>query len=181
MAKQKSKKTGEEKTNLILIGIIIAVLAFGGGYLFATTLDSDNTETQNDSSSMESDVMEHSHSSTFEVSEEEAPSVAVEVTQDAKSGWNVHIITSDFVFTPEAASTPTNVIGEGHAHLYVDGVKIARVYGDWFHYPENFEGEKEFRVTLNANDHSDYAVNGEVIESSVYVHPHDANDPDHMH
>lgn len=178
MANNNSKKTSEEKTNLILIGIILAILAFGGGYLFAVNVDSDSTANQ---TTAETEDAEHTHSELFEVSEEEAPSVAIEVTQDPKSGWNVHIITSDFIFTPEAASTPSNDVGEGHAHLYVDGVKVARIYGDWFHYDDDFEGEKEFRVTLNANDHSEYAVNGEIISSSIYVHPHDGEDPDHTH
>ena len=52
--------------------------------------------------------------------------------------------------------------GEGHAHLYLDGAKVARVYGEWYHLPK-LEGEHKLRVTLNTNDHQDYTVAGEVV------------------
>lgn len=96
------------------------------------------------------------------------PQVQVEVLEDAKSGWNVHIGTDDFRWAPENAST-TPVMGEGHAHLYVDGEKLARVYGNWYYIGSMAEGDHDVRVTLNANNHSDYAKDGAVIEDSVTV------------
>jgi len=54
------------------------------------------------------------------------------------------------------------VAGEGHAHLYLDGEKVARVYGRWFHIPEPGPGAHSVRVTLNANS-QDLVINGEVI------------------
>lgn len=59
--------------------------------------------------------------------------------------------------------------GEGHAHLYVDGQKIARLYGKWYHIEELSPGQHEITVTLNANDHREYAVNGENISTSTIV------------
>ena len=58
--------------------------------------------------------------------------------------------------------------GEGHAHLYLDGQKIARVYGEWYHLPK-LEGDHELRVTLNTNDHQDYAVKGEVVGATKKI------------
>jgi hypothetical protein len=118
-----------------------------------------------------SDDTSHMHG-TYEVSATEAPSVSLAVVEDAKSGWNVMLTTDKFTFTPEDVNGP-NVTGEGHAHLFVDGVKVARMYGPFFHYPEDFDGTRASRVTLNANDHSEYAVDGEVIEAVVDVkHEH---------
>lgn len=165
---KRKQPANSEKTNMVLIAIIIAVIAFGSGFLFAGMVDSDTTELNNQSAMEMSDTT-HDHSSLFNVPADQAPSVAIEVNKDAKSGWNVHIITSDFTFTPENASSNNNVIGEGHAHLYVNGEKVARVYGDWFHYPGNPTGDVEFKVTLNANDHSNYAVDDVVISASQTV------------
>ncbi len=179
----KSKQQpNSDKTNMVLIAIIIAVIAFGGGFLLAGMVDSDATTTESteDQSSTEMTSQEHSHE-MFNVPADQAPSVALEVFEDSMSGWNVHIITSDFTFTPENASTSTNVLGEGHAHLYVNGEKVARVYGDWFHYPETHSGDVEFKVTLNANDHSDYAVSGEVVSASVVTHSHSDSNQTHDH
>ena len=96
------------------------------------------------------------------------PDVQVTVHQDPKKGWNVHMGTTDFRWAPENASTAP-VMGEGHAHLYVDGHKVARVYGEWYHLGSLAEGEHQVRVTLNANNHSDYAKDGVVIEDVVNV------------
>ena len=97
-----------------------------------------------------------------------APQVQVTVVPDAKMGWNVRVDTSNFSWAPENASS-TPVMGEGHAHLYIDDHKLARVYGGWYHVGSMAEGDHQVRVTLNANNHSDYAKDGVVVESSVTV------------
>ncbi len=118
-----------------------------------------------------SDDTSHMHG-VYEVAAVDAPSISLAVEEDAKSGWNVTVSTDGFTFTPQHVNGE-NVTGEGHAHLYVDGVKVARLYGPFFHYPEDFDGTRTFRVTLNANDHSEYAVGGQVIEATVDVtHSH---------
>ena len=59
--------------------------------------------------------------------------------------------------------------GEGHAHIYVDGVKIGRVYGTWFFLGGLSPGEYEVRVTLTANTHPPYERDGEPLEAPVVV------------
>jgi hypothetical protein len=93
------------------------------------------------------------------------PSVDIRVIKDAKSGYNIQLITKNFKFTPEKINKE-NVMNEGHAHIYINGVKN-RVYSEWYH----VEDEKltqpinQIRATLNANDHSEYAVNSRPIEA----------------
>jgi len=95
------------------------------------------------------------------------PTVAIVVSKDAVSGYNLEIQTQNFTFAPQRAST-TALPNEGHAHLMVDGKKIARVYGSWFHIPAETvaaPGTHEIHVTLNANDHSDLIHDGKAIEA----------------
>jgi hypothetical protein len=93
------------------------------------------------------------------------PSVDIRVIKDAKSGYNIQLITKNFKFAPEKVNKE-NVMNEGHAHIYINGVKN-RVYSEWYH----VEDEKltqpinQIRATLNANDHSEYAVNSRPIEA----------------
>jgi hypothetical protein len=96
------------------------------------------------------------------------PGVQLTVHVDPKAGWNVEMVTTDYVWAPQNASTEP-VMGEGHAHLYVDDHKVARVYGNWYYLGSMDAGEHTVRVTLNANNHSDYAKDGTVIEDSVTV------------
>ena len=71
--------------------------------------------------------------------------------------------------------TPDNVDGdhvpgEGHAHIYVDGVKIDRVYGPEATTWRTLEpGERQIRVTLNANSHEELTYNGKSVEAVAVV------------
>jgi hypothetical protein len=107
----------------------------------------------------------HSHGmTTFPVPEGSlVPAVDLQVRSDPKTGWNLQVETSDFAWAPQNASTEP-VMGEGHAHLYVDGTKLGRLYGEWYYLGGLPEGDHEVRVTLNANDHSDYTWDGQVIQ-----------------
>jgi hypothetical protein len=109
----------------------------------------------------------HKHA-TLAADPTKAPTVALKVTKDSKAGWYVHIDTTNFSFTPAKANT-ADILGEGHAHLYVDGKIVSRLYGPDFHYRENFTGTKTFKVTLNGNTHADYTVNGTAVSAEQKV------------
>ena len=161
-SKKKQRKEQQEK---IMIAVIALILGLGFGFGIGALADSE----ANKLVTMESSEMaSHSHSDTYDVKAEDAPTVDFIVEEDTKSGWNIKIITSKFRFAPENVNKE-NVPGEGHAHLYVDGEKVARVYGEYYHYPEEFDGTKTFEVELNANDHSVYTVDGEKINATIQV------------
>ena len=92
-----------------------------------------------------------------------APTLGIAITPDPKSGWNLRIETTNFRFSPEHASGPHRA-GEGHAHAYVNGRKVARVYGPWFHLDALPKGEVAVTVTLNSNDHRPLAVEDAPLE-----------------
>ncbi len=111
----------------------------------------------------------HDHSATREVAADGAvPTVSLEVTPDPSSGWNVQVTLGNFHLAPERASTE-HVEGEGHMHIYVDGVKINRLYGLWYHLGNLEPGEREVRVELSANDHATLTHNGNPIDATVMV------------
>lgn len=88
-----------------------------------------------------------------------APTLDFDLLKDTAGGWNLHIKTTHFAFSPETVNAP-NEAGRGHAHIYVDDKKLARVYGAWFHIAALPAVPYKLRVTLNANDHSTIAVEG---------------------
>lgn len=95
-------------------------------------------------------------------------SVALETELDAVSGVNGRIITEGFTFAPNSVGA-AHVDGEGHSHVYVDGKKIGRVYGAWFHLDKLEPGVREIRVELNANSHGVYHWNGAAVEATTRV------------
>ncbi len=120
-------------------------------------------------------------------------SVTISAEPDADGGVDVQIVTEGFHFAPELvdqAHTP----GAGHAHIYVDGVKLGRVFENEYHIEQLAPGEHDIRVSLNTNDHSELTYAGKKIESTVTVsvpdvgqaggtdhggHSHDGHDHSH--
>lgn len=86
-----------------------------------------------------------------------APTLSFDLVPDTLDGWNLHILSGNFRFSPEALDQP-NVEGEGHAHVFVNGKKLARVYGPWFHIPALPAGQITVEVTLNSNMHNPLSV-----------------------
>ncbi len=98
------------------------------------------------------------------------PTVAVEAIRDSKDGYNLHVTTTNFSFTPEDVGGAPQA-NTGHVHLYVNGVKVARLYGEWFNLgnAQLKGGENVIEVTLNANDHSEWTVSGEHIAAKITI------------
>ena len=95
-------------------------------------------------------------------------SVAITAEPDANGGVNVRIVTEGFRFAPDLVDQ-AHTSGAGHAHIYVDGVKLGRVFEEQYYIPELAPGDHEIRVSLNTNDHSELAFNGKKAESTVTV------------
>ena len=93
-------------------------------------------------------------------------SVAITAEPDAQGGVDVQIVAEGFRFAPELVDQP-HTTGAGHAHIYVDGVKLGRVFEDQYHIEELAPGEHEIRVSLNTNDHGELTFNGEKVDSTL--------------
>ena len=159
---------------LLLIGLV-----FGGGIGFTLaaangiTLDGHDHSNPAHHAGMDHAAMDHGeghdHDEVLSLpTGAEAPTLAVEIAPDPATGWNLHILTENFAYAPMRASLD-HVPGEGHAHVYANGVKLGRVYGPWVHLDALPEGSVEITVTLNANDHRVLAVDGAPLEASTTV------------
>jgi len=94
----------------------------------------------------------------------ELPSVWMDINPDLKDGYNIQFITTNFKFAPEKINS-MHVMGEGNINLYVNGEKVARVYGEWYHI--NLEkGNYEIMATLNSNELSEYCIRGKPIATT---------------
>lgn len=93
------------------------------------------------------------------------PTIAITLHPDGPQSRNLEITTTNFTFDP-AGVNGAHVPGRGHAHIYLNGVKMPRTYAPWVHLSALPKGTHELRVTLNANDHSDLAVDGTPIEAT---------------
>jgi uncharacterized membrane protein YphA (DoxX/SURF4 family) len=107
------------------------------------------------------------------------PTVMIHPYKDANGGWNLHLMTGQFRFSPENAGKE-DVLGEGHAHLYVNGKKVGRIYGDWAHVAVP-KGANKVKVTLNTNSHKDYFVEGKQVQAEVELNEEREVNIGHVH
>jgi hypothetical protein len=157
----------------LIIGLFFG---FGAGFLVAASTGSqlqghDHAEAGGDAAhdhaAHDHGEGGHDHSEMTEVSGP-APELTLTIHPDGAQSRNLHIGVTNFAFDPEGVNGP-NVPGKGHAHVYVNGIKQARAYGPWVQLYALPKGEHEVRVSLNANDHSALAVEGEPIEATITV------------
>jgi len=101
--------------------------------------------------------------SVHEISLEVAPKASLVIKKDPTGGFNVQVKTTNFLWRPELASMQ-HVSGEGHAHVYLDGRKIMRIYNEWFHLNtyqfSTRSGEQLLSIEFVGNDHAPYTIQG---------------------
>ena len=157
--------------------LLVIGLAFGGGIGFVlaaakgVTLDGHvhADDRHLDQGGVGEDSSKgHNHLEVLDLAGSNAPALDVHVTKDSDQGWNLHVMTTGFTFSPANAGR-AHVPGEGHAHVHVNGQKIARLYGPWMHIGTLPEGGAEILVTLNANDHRLLSVGGVPVEARVLL------------
>lgn len=147
--------------------------AFGINFhAFAPAPDTDTTTTTTADAGAGSGSMSH------DPIESAIPiSVGVTAAAEEHGGVNVRIDAANWRWAPENVNG-ANIAGEGHAHIYVNGAKINRVYGPDYHIKSLPPGEHQIRVTLNANSHNALLVDGQPVEAATTV---TVTDPDHVH
>jgi len=84
------------------------------------------------------------------------------------SGWDVAIDVSDFIFDRESVDG-AHVPGKGHGHLYINGLKIGRVFEPVIRIGQLPKGTHKINVTLNTNDHKMYMVSRKPVSATVDV------------
>ena len=151
---------------MLLIGLV-----FGGltGFLLAAgygvTLDGHDHD---HNAAPSSNGTSHAHDDALRIEDGEiVPSVDVRLHADPAGGWNIQVLTNNFRFSPERVSRD-HVAGEGHAHAYLNGVKIARLYSAWMQLPSVESGDV-ISVGLYSNDHKALAVGQKAIVAYVTI------------
>tara|TARA_R110002049_G_scaffold44333_5_gene130114 strand:- start:172801 stop:173298 length:498 start_codon:yes stop_codon:yes gene_type:complete len=142
-------------------------LVFGGGIGFAIAASNGVTFDGHDHGDpaahggMDHGGADHAmmHDQPLDLPPDAAPQISMTIARDPMAGYNLHVMVQDFAFSPQNASGE-NTPGEGHAHVYINGEKLGRLYAPWLHIAELPKGEVTVEVTLNSNDHRPLAVAG---------------------
>ena len=120
---------------------------------------------------MQGDHADESHEDAHDaqIAADSQMTVSISLEPDALTGANLTVVTQGFTFAAENVNKP-HLPGEGHAHVYVNGVKVGRLYGPSMHLGKMKAGMNEVRVTLNANLHQEYTWNGQPVTATTTIH-----------
>ena len=98
------------------------------------------------------------------------PKVDIEVSIDKLGGYNLFFDLQNFKLSPENIEVK-NDNNSGYLQLFVNNIKISRIYSSWFHAPERFFYQKEnsIKVKLFTNLHDELTIDNQPIEFEIKV------------
>jgi len=128
-------------------------------------------------------IMDHSHMPINLPENTPVPALSIQLNQDAMSGYNLALTLQRYTLIPPPASVlsmsdlmvatinKTSGFIEGHAHLYINGTKIQRIYGENIHIPQTHfkTGINTVSVTLNNHGHMYWVANKKKILATLYI------------
>ena len=91
---------------------------------------------------------------------------------------NACIHVSKFFYLTDCFYSRMHEEGAGHAHLYVDGRQVGRLYGRLHDIASLPPGPHEINVTLNTNDHRPYGSGKGIVQRSKKIILSAVNDND---
>ncbi|HIG73637.1 MAG TPA: hypothetical protein EYQ24_03385 [Bacteroidetes bacterium] len=159
------------KRTRVLLALCLGAVSVGAGYgITAAVAGGPQHDAAPVPETSAANAADHGHAVRNVADSTLAPALTHRVAPDSVDGYNVQILAEPFRFTPAAINDPVEE-NAGHAHVYVNGAKVMRVYSDWVHLPSRLlqTGANYVTVTLNANDHSTWGVGGVPITSTVRV------------
>ena len=106
----------------------------------------------------------------YKVSEDEPqPNLTMRVAEDRDTGgWKINVETKNFRFAKELADGD-HVAGTGHGHIYINGVKLGRLFENTASIGALPKGKHIVRVTLNTNNHQTYMVAGKRVTATAEI------------
>ena len=170
MAKDE-KKSLNKNTNLYIAAALV-VIAIGATLGFVAADSDDSSSTQTNKTETHSDGEGHSHDDKepyeFE-SHSGLPEVAIQSVEEGVDGeWTLNVDFENFEIREDKVDQE-NVPGEGHAHIYVNGEKVSRLFAEQHTFEDLLSDGDIVRVEINTNDHRPYTHDGTPIDDEFTV------------
>lgn len=99
-----------------------------------------------------------------------APHLAMTVTpQPDGPGWDLALDVQNFTFFKPADGEMMDTPGQGHAHLYLNGLKLGRLYQPTATIGALLPGTYDVRVGLNSNMHKPIMADGVPVSAQAQI------------
>ena len=98
------------------------------------------------------------------------PKINIEVSKDKIEGYNIFFNLQNFKLSPDNIEIK-NVNNSGYLKIFINDIKINRIYSKWFHAPERFFNQKKnsIKIKLFTNLHDELTIDNKPIEFEFEV------------
>ncbi len=98
------------------------------------------------------------------------PLINLEIIKDKVDGYNLYIDLENFTLNPSQIGSK-NQPNMGYLQLFVNDIKITRVYSNWVHVPQRFFNLKDnfIKITFNSNLYDEFTIEGKPLEYILKV------------
>ncbi len=98
------------------------------------------------------------------------PSINLKVIKDEIDGYNIFIDLKNFNLNPSEIGGE-NISNSGYLQLFINDIRVTRIYSDWVHVPQRFFNLKEnfIKITIHSYLHDQFTIKGKPIEHIVKV------------
>ena len=100
------------------------------------------------------------------------PGIGLSIQKDNFGGLDLYVVVENFMMGPPTKTWPRQKrVVQGHAQLYINGVKVSRIYSPWFHIKSNYLSNNinDILVILNDHYHNHWILDGKVIQAKLQV------------
>ena len=113
------------------------------------------------------DMAAMNHGGSGGVSEKPSPKLSITAPDGiSEAGFDIKLEVESFSFA-RAPDGTQHIQNEGHAHVYLNGLKLRRLYEKNFALGAIPPGKYELKISLNTNDHRPYVNNGVAISQML--------------
>ena len=98
------------------------------------------------------------------------PLINLEIIKDKVDGYNLYIDLENFTLNPSQIGIE-NQSNMGYLQLFINDIKITRVYSNWVHVPQRFFNLKDnfIKITFNSNLYDEFTIEGKPLEYILKV------------
>ena len=98
------------------------------------------------------------------------PLINLEIIKDKVDGYNLYIDLENFTLNPSQIGSK-NQPNMGYLQLFVNDIKITRVYSNWVHVAQRFFNLKDnfIKITFNSNLYDEFTIEGKPLEYILKV------------
>ena len=98
------------------------------------------------------------------------PSINLTGIKDKIDGYNIFIDLKNFNLNPSGIGGE-NISNSGYLQLFINDIRIKRIYSEWVHVPQRFFNLEEnfIKITIHSYLHDQFTIKGKPIEHIVKV------------